>query len=633
MLYTYKPYVKRVINRRVLCASLPWKMYIFTGKWYFLNTMKGGQNIPARVVLAAFWKGIEPYKWSFFASIFGFVVGMTVNVFIPILYKEFFDVLSNSTERDLAVPSLVRIVVYVAILHGVSFVFYRGVLFLYNASVSRIMARLRQNAFNYMILHSHGFFASNFTGSLVQRVNRFSRSFERIADTLSFNVISLVIAIVGAVAVTLVVAPVIALIIVCWIAIFVPFHIFFAIWKQKYDVLAAAADSKTTGVLADSITNQNPIMLFTGYQYEKELFETVTEDQAKKTRFSWHLSAGVEMVQMLLVYAVEFIVFYYAIFYWQKGEVTIGVFVLAQAYIIGLSQQLWGISRVMRDFYEGMADSREMVEILSQPYEVKDAPRAATLAVPAGAIAFKNVSFNFNETRTVLRDITMDIRAGEKIALVGPSGAGKTTFIRLILRMYDPTKGAIYIDEQNIKTVTQESLHARVSLVPQDPVLFHRTLMENIRYGRRDATDEEVICAAKLAHCDEFIDQLPEKYETFVGERGVKLSGGERQRVAIARAILKNAPILILDEATSSLDSHSETLIQDALDTLMRGRTTIVIAHRLSTVRKMDRIVVMEHGSIHEEGTHDELIKKEGGLYQKLWKLQVSGFMQEEGEE
>ena len=619
-------------NSGIVPLFLYVKMYFFAKKWYFFNTMRKGQNISARAIFAAFWRGISPYTGMFFLGIFGFIVGTIENVLIPILYKEFFDVLSDAGDRALATPSLMRIVIYVAALHGLSFVFYRGGLFLYNTSSSKIMARLRQNAFNAMMLHSYGFFASNFTGSLVQRVNRFSRSFERIADTLSFNIISLIIAIVGAIAVTLVVAPVIALIIACWLVIFVPFHIFFARWKQKYDVLVAAADSKTTGVLADGITNQNAIALFTGYQHEVDYFKEVTEDQAKKARFSWNLGGVVEMTQVALVYAVEFIVFYFAILYWQKGEITIGVFVLAQAYIIGLSQQLWGISRVMRDIFEGMADSREMVEILLKPYDVQDAHGAVALTVPKGAISFTNVSFNFNETRTVLHAITIDITAGEKIALVGPSGAGKTTFIRLILRMYDPTQGAIYIDGQDIKTVTQESLRAHVSLVPQDPVLFHRTLMENIRYGRRDATDEEVMRAAKLAHCDEFIDNLPEKYETFVGERGIKLSGGERQRVAIARAILKNAPILILDEATSSLDSHSESLIQDALDTLMRGCTTIVIAHRLSTIRKMDRIVVMEHGAIREEGTHDTLIKKEGSLYEKLWKLQVSGFMREEEE-
>lgn len=607
-------------------------MYFFLEKWYFFNTMKRGQNIPAGVVLAAFWRGVAPYKWPFFGSVCFLFIGLVVNVFIPIYYKEFFDVLSVSTDKDAAVPSLMRIVVYIAALHGLSFAFYRTALFIYNTMSSKIMARLRQNAFNYMMLHSYGFFASNFTGSLVQRVNRFSRSFERIADSMTFNVIPLIIAVVGAIGVTMTVAPVISVIIICWLVIFVPFHILFARWKQKYDILVAAADSKTTGVLADSITNQNAITLFTGYQHEKGLFEEVTNDQAKKARFSWNLGGVVDAVQVILVYVVEFVVFYFAIMYWQKGEITIGVFVLAQAYIIGLSQQLWGISRIMRDIFEGMADSREMVDILSQPHEIQDVPGATTLSVPAGAIAFQDVSFHFTETRDVLKNISTTIRAGEKVALVGPSGAGKTTFIRLILRMYDPTDGAITIDGQDITAVTQESLHKYVSLVPQDPVLFHRTLMENIRYGRRDATDEEVMRAAKLAHCDEFIENLPEKYETFVGERGIKLSGGERQRVAIARAIVKNAPILILDEATSSLDSHSEALIQDALDTLMRQCTTIVIAHRLSTIRKMDRIIVMENGAIREEGTHDDLIKKEGSLYQKLWQLQVSGFMQEEEE-
>ena len=214
------------------------------------------------------------------------------------------------------------------------------------------------------------------------------------------------------------------------------------------------------------------------------------------------------------------------------------------------------------------------------------------------------------------------------MAIVGPSGAGKTTFVRLIMRLYDVTKGQILIDDQDISRVTQDSLRANISLVPQDPVLFHRTLMENIRYGRRNATDDEVKEAARLAHCDEFIEALPLKYETYVGERGIKLSGGERQRVAIARAILKHAPILILDEATSSLDSHSESLIQDALDNLMKNCTTIVIAHRLSTIRKMDRIIAMDGGKIIEDGTHEELANKKNGLYKDLWELQAGGFIQ-----
>jgi ABC-type multidrug transport system fused ATPase/permease subunit len=225
--------------------------------------------------------------------------------------------------------------------------------------------------------------------------------------------------------------------------------------------------------------------------------------------------------------------------------------------------------------------------------------------------------------------VSLEIAPGQKVALVGPSGAGKTTFVRLLLRLYDVTDGSICIDGQDIRSVTLESLRHAVSLVPQDPVLFHRTLMENIRYGRFDATDDEVIAAAKLAHCHEFIEALPEKYETYVGERGIKLSGGERQRVAIARAILKNAPILILDEATSSLDSHSESLIQDALDVLMGGKTVLVIAHRLSTIRKMDRILVVDEGGIKEDGSHDELLQNDSSLYKQLWNLQAGGFMKE----
>jgi ABC-type multidrug transport system fused ATPase/permease subunit len=285
---------------------------------------------------------------------------------------------------------------------------------------------------------------------------------------------------------------------------------------------------------------------------------------------------------------------------------------------------------VIRNVYEGIADAKEMVEILETPYEIKDIPKAKKLKANKGEIKFTDVSFNFNETREVLTDLNLTIKAGEKIAVIGPSGAGKTTFVRLIMRLYEITKGSIEIDGQEIHTVTQDSLREAISLVPQDPVLFHRTLMENIRYGKRDATDDEVKEAARLAHCDEFIDVLPLKYETFVGERGIKLSGGERQRVAIARAILKHAPILILDEATSSLDSHSEALIQDALDNLMKNCTTIVIAHRLSTIRKMDRIIAMKNGKIIEEGTHEQLANQESGLYKDLWELQAGGFIQKE---
>jgi ATP-binding cassette subfamily B protein len=298
---------------------------------------------------------------------------------------------------------------------------------------------------------------------------------------------------------------------------------------------------------------------------------------------------------------------------------------------------LWGFTRLVRNVYQSYADSKEMVEILLLPHEIKDKPNAKELKVSKGEIKFENLVFNFNDTRKVLNDINLTIKPGEKIALIGPSGAGKTTFVRLLLRLYSPTSGKILIDHTDISETTQESLKKNISMVPQDSILFHRTLAENIAYGKRGATKKEIEKAATLAHCNEFINPptggLPDGFQTYVGERGIKLSGGERQRVAIARAILKNAPILVLDEATSSLDSHSEMLIQDALNNLMAGKTVIVIAHRLSTIQKMDRIIVVDSGKIIEEGSHQELLAKEYSLYKKLWELQAGGFLKSPSDE
>lgn len=269
-----------------------------------------------------------------------------------------------------------------------------------------------------------------------------------------------------------------------------------------------------------------------------------------------------------------------------------------------------------------------MTEIFETPHEVKDAYNAKSLDIKEGKIEFKNVDFSYHQTRKILNKFNLTIEPNEKIALIGPSGAGKSTVILLLMRLFNLDSGKILIDGQKISDVTLESLWQQISMVPQEPILFHRSLKENIRYGKPSATDEEVIKASKLAYCHEFIKDLPDGYNTYVGERGVKLSGGERQRVAIARAILKNAPILVLDEATSSLDSESERLIQDALINLMKNKTVLVVAHRLSTISKMDRIIVIKNGRISEEGTHASLLKKKDGIYKNLWELQAGGFIE-----
>ena len=495
------------------------------------------------------------------------------------------------------------------------------------------MANLKQQAYNHLIEHSYGFFANNFVGSLVQRVNRFGRAFERLTDHAIWHLLPLIVRICSVLIVLFFINVWIDLVVLLWIAIFLSFNIIFSRWKLKYDIKAAQIDSRATGYLADTVTNQNTIVLFNGVQREKRGYKKITGEQASLQRFRWNLDAIVNGTQGALSFGIEFVLFYVAIKYWGQGIVTVGVFVLLQVYAGNLIDQLWGFTRIVRDMYEAYADAKEMVEIMALPHEIVDVPDAKELVVNSGEIVFASLHFSFHKTRAVLEDINVVIKSGEKVALIGPSGAGKTTFVKLLLRLYAPSAGNILIDGQDIAKVTQGSLRQSVSMVPQDPVLFHRTLAENIAYGKPEASRQEIERAAKLAHCDEFIKNLPLGLKTLVGERGIKLSGGERQRIAIARAILKNAPILILDEATSSLDSHSEMLIQDALRVLMQNKTTLVIAHRLSTIQNMDRIVVIDNGKIIEEGSHTDLLRNEQSLYKKLWTLQAGGFLTEEDEE
>lgn len=578
-------------------------------------------------ILRAYWVGMKPQQWAVYTSSVAFALVSVFQLITPLFYKKFFDIITAAGNRPAASQGLVHLLIIILLLNAVSWLSFRIGLFILNRFEAETMARLKQQSFDYLIDHSHSFFSDNFSGALVQRVGRFSRSFERLYDSFIFNILPLTINIVGIVIVVWLQQPLIAILMLAWVFITLLGNYIFARWKLKYDLRAASADSATTARLADSIANQTTIASFVGSTYESKAFKDVTTREAKATRLAWNLSAISDGTQAALIVIIEFLLFYYGITFWQQGVITVGTFVLIQVYLLGLANQLWSASRVIRNIYEGFADAEEMVSILRLSHEVKDVFGAKPLVVTEGNIELNDISFSFVNHRPVLSDIKLSIRGGEKIALIGPSGAGKSTLMRLILRMYDLRHGTIVIDGQDTQRVTQASLREMISVVPQDPVLFHRSLLENIRYGRRDATDDAVIAAARLAHCDEFIEVLPEKYATFVGERGIKLSGGERQRVAIARAILKNAPILILDEATSSLDSHSEALIQDALDKLMKGKTTIVIAHRLSTIRKMDRIIVLQHGKIVEEGSHEDLISREGSLYKHLWTLQAGGFI------
>lgn len=461
---------------------------------------------------------------------------------------------------------------------------------------------------------------------MVRKVGRFTHAFHNLADQLQWKLIPITVTTIGVFIALFLRHPTLAWILFGWLVVFILMNAVISNWKLRYDKERSAIDSEVTGALADALTNSITVKTFAGYTYEERLFQNILERFRRIWKFCWNLAEINMAVQTFLMILLELGMMWMAVSLWTKGLLTAGDFALLQAYLIRIIDTMWDLGHVFRDIYEQVADASEMAEIIDTTPEVGDKPRAKALAVRHGEIQFDHVVFSYRKTRPILNDLDLTIKAGEKVALVGPSGAGKSTVTKLMFRFFDLDAGAIRIDGQSVADVTLESLWEHIGLVPQEPILFHRTLMENIRYGRRTATDEEVVQAAKKARCHEFIVALPNGYGTFVGERGVKLSGGERQRVAIARAILKDAPILVLDEATSSLDSESEAMIQEALRALMKGKTTMVIAHRLSTIMQMDRIVVMEGGKMADEGTHAELLKRHG-TYKKLWEIQAGGFV------
>jgi len=579
-------------------------------------------------VFRIYFRHVRKHPLLLALTVLGAVGIQVTDLAAPWYLRQFFNILAANTPNAAVVGELLGIVAVVALIYLASWAIRRIQDYSNIYLESRVMTNLFSSTFEYLIGHSYNFFISRFAGSLTHRVNKFVRSFETMFDAIMLQFFPTFLFVVGAVTVLFFRNHVLGIALGLWAILFIAFQLYVAKLRQPVRAARAEADTRVTAALADSISNHATIMLFSGEPHERGLFRTVVGVWHKATLRSWFADNAIWSGIGLFMIVIEIGLLWGATIYWSRGLLTLGDFVLIQAYLLTTFDRLVSINRELRRFFDAFADSSEMAYILEQPHGVSDVPGAAPLVVSEGAIVLRKVNFSFNASQPVLADFDLSVRGGERLALVGSSGAGKSTVTKLLLRMFDIQGGAILIDGQDISRVTQESLRASVSFVPQEPVLFHRTLMENIRYGRRDATDEEVIQAATRAHCHEFISGLPLAYGTYVGERGIKLSGGERQRVAIARAILKNAPILILDEATSSLDSKSEALIQEALANLMQGKTVVVIAHRLSTIMKMDRIVVMEDGRVVAQGTHDELLEH-AGLYQQLWSIQAGGFLAE----
>lgn len=585
---------------------------------------KDYSNLHRGLVIKYFWQVVRKFKISLFMIISFTIFSSILDIYIPLKFLKLWNILSSN---NFSLVNSAKLIIITIFLLGLLRWLLRRISGFFNSYFqANVMAGLRLQSFSYMMGHSHSFFANNFGGSLTQKINKYARAFEKLVDRLVNDGLPLVTRSIGTIVAIYTLIPKYAFILSIFCIVFLVTALIYTRFKLKYDIIAAQSDTRTTGALADSISNHSSVQLFAGHDYEKERVGDIIQKQKKFTLFNWYLWEGLGSIQSFYSLIIEFVIFLTVIGDWKLGLITLPIIVLLQGYLIRLIENLWSFSSIVRTFYDSFADAQEMALVLDTPYGVED-KMTRVLENTKGEVVFDNVTYIYDKNNTkVFDDFSLTIPAGQKIAVVGSSGAGKSTFVNLLMRLFNLTSGRILIDGIDISSISQKNLREQVAFVPQNPVLFHRTLMENIRYGRRDATDEEVKEASSLAHCDNFISKLSQGFNTYVGERGIKLSGGERQRVAIARAILRNAPILVLDEATSALDSESEMLIQDALHNLIKNKTTIVIAHRLSTIREMDRIIVIEDGKIIEDDSHNQLINKDDGIYKKLWYLQAGGF-------
>jgi len=486
--------------------------------------------------------------------------------------------------------------------------------------------RIRRELFAYLQHHSQRYFLSNFAGSLANRIAEVSMSVAHTLWTVLFDFWPLIIAFGVSLVLLFGVNVNLAAALGAWIAMYVVISYVLAQRCRRYARKYAAARSLVSGKIVDSVTNIMNAKLFARRDFERTYLDGYLNLEVKRARETFWYMERIRWFQFLAAMLLMLGIIGYALQIWSSGGMSVGEFAMAASLSLLLIEQARGLSRRFLDFFEYVGNIHDGVSMIVRPHEVIDDDNARELNVAKAEIEFQHVDFSYVANKPIFKDLCLTIQAGEKIGLVGFSGSGKSTVLNLLLRLFEPQSGGILIDGTDVQTVSQESLRNAIAMIPQDPMLFHRSLMENIRYGRLDATDEEVVDAAKKAHAHEFILETEDGYESLVGERGVKLSGGQRQRIALARAVLKNASILVLDEATSSLDSVTERHIQESLAYLMEDKTVMVIAHRLSTLAHLDRILVFHEGAIVEDARHDELLAS-GGHYAKLWSMQAGGFL------
>jgi ATP-binding cassette subfamily B protein len=578
------------------------------------------------------WRFVKTYPFGFFA-IFITCLAWTIDQTVwPYLFKELIDGLlayegDKSGIWHYLLPLLLSwgglwLTIELGFrLQGMFMAFY----------FPKVAADARMAMFSYVQGHSYHYFSDNFAGSISNKINDMPRGMVNILMMVLSLFSPGILAVVIAVSMAMAVHPLFASIMLVWVVL----HLGTCIVTAKKCIKMADEHSESlstlSGKVVDALTNVLTTKMFARAPFERRYVDQYQQVELENNQHALWYIEKVKVVLGLLsfIFPGGFLT-WFMIYAWQHSMITIGEMVMIFNMNWNIMMIVWFSGSRLPDFFKEVGVCRQALSIVNQPHAVTDEPGAKPLPLGDGRVEYRNVDFHYGKGKGLFDHLSLTIEAGQKVGLVGFSGSGKTTFVNLMMRFFDVEGGQILINGRNIRTATKDSVRDAIAMIPQDPTLFHRSLMDNIRYGRLDATDEEVIEVAKKAHCHEFVMKMDQGYQTLVGERGVKLSGGQRQRIAIARAMLKNAPILVLDEATSALDSLTEKDIQDSLHEAMEGRTTIVVAHRLSTLAEMDRILVFDKGNIIEEGAHRSLLRKKGH-YAHMWQMQSGGFLPEGG--
>ena len=589
-------------------------------------TLAPERNRMQKATLKLLWHYTKPFAWQRNLAICAVVFSVVVEGYIaPFILAQFINQLQAGSIT--VKSSMPLVIMYAATLLVSTVLSWRLTLWATWVFEVKSMRGLASAILDHLIGHSLNFHANRFGGSLISQSTKLVNALERFWDSVIWDFLPIVSGIIAAVFILWFVYWQYALFLLI-ISIFFGITVFYGSrFLRIRNERETDAWNKMTGFVADVITNIATVKAFGATTHENTRMQKNANEWSDRAFGSMRGFIGVSTVWSILLVVIYVAALLFAADAGEHHTIKVGAVYLMLTYTLSVGRNLWTLNQVMRQYNSIMGDSAAMVKELNLNYDIQDMS-SATLHANKGEICFNNVSFAHDKgtSKQIFNSINFTIKPGQRVGLVGHSGSGKTTITRLLLRFSDVDAGSISIDGQDISAVTQQSLHESIAYVAQEPLLFHRTLADNIAYGKPDAAEEQIIHAAKQAHAWEFIQDLPDGLATAVGERGIKLSGGQRQRIAIARAILKDAPILVLDEATSALDSESERLIQDSLNKLMCERTSIVIAHRLSTISQLDRIIVLENGAIIEDGSHHELLARRG-TYASLWKHQSGGFI------